>query len=236
MGVHIYNGSNYNMLVFEPFLKLFAPYSCLICGQEGALVCKGCLPDLGLPLPSRCYRCQAASQEFAVCERCGPQSKLRHVWIYTEYTGQAKELVRVLKYHFARDAAKIIAECMIETLPHFKPEDVLLVPVPTATSRRRARGFDQAQLLAKHIARATGWQYMDALGRRGQSQQVGNKRNQRLRQLHSSFYRRASMPAGKHIILVDDVVTTGATIETAARVMRSAGASTVDAVLFAQAN
>ncbi len=224
------------MLVVEPLLKLFAPHACLVCGEEGVLACQMCWPQMLPPMPSRCYLCQAATRDFALCTLCRRKSKLRHVWVCTEYEAYAKKLVRVLKYHFATEAAKIMATAMAEVLPFLEPSRPLLVPIPTATSRRRTRGFDQSELLAKHIAAKTGWKMGSVLTRRGQSRQVGSKKAQRLTQLQNALVvRRPAEVKNQHVIVVDDVVTTGATIEAAAQALRAAGASSVNAVVFAQA-
>ncbi|MCA9324597.1 ComF family protein [Candidatus Saccharibacteria bacterium] len=116
------------------------------------------------------------------------------------------------------------------------PEDAVVIHVPTATSRVRQRGFDQASLLARRLARSTPLTHIGALARRGQERQVGSGRKERFEHLLSAFWvQRPELVAGKHIILIDDVITTGATLEAAASVLRKAGAKRVDAVVFAQA-
>ena len=97
------------------------------------------------------------------------------------------------------------------------------------------RGYDHAALLARELARHTELTTMPVLRRVGQTRQVGATRSQRLKQLEGAFYvRRPEEIQGKKILLVDDLVTTGATLEAAARCLRLAGARTVSAVVFAQ--
>jgi ComF family protein len=115
--------------------------------------------------------------------------------------------------------------------------DVVIVPVPTATSRVRQRGYDQAKLLARALSRQARLPYLDCLARTGQAHQHGASRSQRLRQLTAAFrVRRQRAVRGSHIVLIDDVVTTGATLEAAAAVLHAAGATRVEAVVFCTAS
>lgn len=115
------------------------------------------------------------------------------------------------------------------------PPNAVLVPVPTATSRVRQRGYDQAILLARALSHETGIPLRRYLKRVGQTHQVGSGREQRLRQLTRAFELRKEIHAHEQtIILVDDVLTTGATLERAAQALHSAGVLRIQAVTFAQ--
>lgn len=222
------------MMVFEKLLGLLAPFTCLSCGEEGSLLCDWCRPDTLLPLPSRCYRCMTATTESAVCATCRKQTRLRHVWVATEYEGAAKQLVSRLKFERASAAADVMAVQLDAVLPYLPP-DTVVVHVPTATSRVRMRGYDQAQLVARALARRRGWRAMQLLARLGQTRQVGAVRETRRRQLQQAYLpRNHAAIRGAKLLLIDDVLTTGATIEAAARTLREAGAQQVDAALFAQ--
>jgi ComF family protein len=123
-------------------------------------------------------------------------------------------------------------------LARFVPShpDFVIVPAPTATSRARHRGYDQAALIARSLATKTEVQYLPVLRRSGQHHQVGSNRAERLRQLQNAY--RVIRPAnivGKHVLLIDDVLTTGATLEAAAKVLKAAGAKRVSGVVFARA-
>jgi len=138
------------MFVVERLIDVFAPHDCMVCGREGKLVCDWCFFDMCPPVPNRCYRCLAASPESATCKRCRSKTPLKHVWVRTDYQGAAKELVRVFKFERKQAAAPIMARYLHEALPYLK--DRLIVAAPTATSRYRQRGYDQAKLLAKSLA------------------------------------------------------------------------------------
>ena len=221
------------MSVIDDLLSLLAPHECLGCGAEGALLCHSCSQQLKLP-PPRCYRCHRLSPNNRTCEHCRSSSHLYAVHTRTIYRGFAKDLVWRLKFTGAQSAAAEMAGLMMQ-LSRTAAHGVLM-PVPTATQRVRSRGYDQAVLLTKQLSRLTGLPWLHGVRRISQAHQVGAGRQQRLRQLQAAFV--VSNPAtvrGAHIILVDDVVTTGATLEATAAALRSAGAQRVEAIVFAQA-
>jgi len=114
-------------------------------------------------------------------------------------------------------------------------DDYLIVPIPTATSRMRQRGFGHAELLAKQLAWQLRLERREVLRRLGQTRQLGATRETRLRQLKDSFaVRRPSAVKNRKVLLIDDVLTTGGTVIAAAQAVRAAGASRVDALLFAK--
>lgn len=190
--------------------------------------------DAFTPIPSRCYRCRAITDNFSVCSRCRPNSRLSHVWVCTGYDGLAKQLLQVYKFQRAQTGAKSIGGFMSQTLPILS-KDTLITSVPTASSRQRARGYDHTELLTKVIAQSSGLSHRNLVGRLGQSRQVGTNREMRLKQLQSAFYiKNRNSVKGFSILLVDDIVTTGGTLESVARILKQAGAKSVSAIVFAQ--
>lgn len=219
-------------MIFDSILARLAPYECLGCGAEGQLLCPACMPGL-VPLPSRCYRCRRITEEYKTCAACRKQTVLYSVQPRAQYDGLAKALVWKLKFGGAQAAATEMARLMKERI---SMTGVLLIPVPTATSRVRRRGYDQSVLLARAIAREAGTTTLTCLRRSGQNEQVGADRRRRVMQLQGAYHcTNPELIQGKHVLLVDDVLTTGATLETAAKALKLAGAARVSAVVFAQA-
>lgn len=223
------------MFITERLISIIAPHLCLNCGAEGSVLCNWCKFDAITPLPPRCYNCRAITIDSRVCPKCKPNSRLQHVWVATEYEGVAKELTKLFKFDRAQGAAQVIGQAMADVMPYLDSSSTLLVPIPTATSRIRQRGYDHTLLLAKAISRYKRLPFQPLLIRLGQSRQVGAKRDQRRTQLAGSFIvKNPLLIRGKEIVLVDDIVTSGGTLEAAAAEMKKAGAKSVSAVVFAQ--
>ena len=123
---------------------------------------------------------------------------------------------------------------MSELLPT-NSNDMVVCPLPTAPARIRARGFDHAKLIAKYLADDAGLEQKDYLGRRSNVRQLGSTRAQRLEQMKNEFFVKPGLDlSGKEVLLVDDVVTTGASLSAAAKTLKRAGANRVTAIVFAQ--
>ncbi len=222
------------MALLDTLISLIVPYDCLGCGAEGRLLCTACTGRLR-PAPPCCYRCQTASTSALTCVDCQVASPLYRVQAAIIYEKLAKHLVWKLKFGHAQTAAKEIAALMRPLADQQKPDSFLVVPIPTATTRIRQRGYDQARLVARELARLLRQPYADILARQSQAHQVGASRQQRLAQLKNAF--RVTKPrqiSGTRIMLIDDVVTTGATLEAAAVTLRAAGARQIEALVFAQ--
>lgn len=191
--------------------------------------------DVFPELPSRCYRCQRLTTEYAVCRSCRSSSALYRVWVGTTYEGVAKQLLWRYKFQRARAAAYPIAQTLHDRLP-FLPLATVISFVPTATSRLRLRGYDQAELVAVELARLRHLPCRRLVTRISQARQVGASRKQRQQHMRQAFLvAKPALCRDAHVVVVDDVVTTGATLEAVAKALRNAGAARVDGAVFAQA-
>lgn len=222
------------MPLVDTFLSVLAPHMCINCGREGKLICEGCFSDAFTAIPSRCFRCKRITIDFEVCDKCKNSSRPKHVWVSTYYETNAKKLLHYYKFDRARSAVQIISEAMIEVLPYLS-NGTLVVSVPTATSRVRQRGYDQSLLIGNYISGKRKYDQTVAVSHLFQSRQVGANRQKRLAQLKNSFVvTKPERLKGREVLIIDDVVTTGATIEAMTSVLKKAGAKTVNALIFAQ--
>lgn len=222
------------MRIAEKLLAFVAPYDCIICGSEGKVFCDYCRFEHVIAPPSRCAGCLRQTSDFETCPKCRPKLRASHIWIASEYAGAARALTRKLKFAGAREAAIVMARSIHETTPHFDG-DFFAVPMPTITKHLRVRGFDHSRLLARRVAQYKRMKYLPVLCREGQTRQVGSSRAMRQKQVKQTMF----VPPlhnlkGANILLVDDVMTTGASIGEATRALKAAGARKVYAAVFAQ--
>ena len=228
------------MSVLENAIGWLAPPACAGCGAEGTAFCELCKAAEILPHGERCGICGVVSQDGLTCIRCRRKGAPKHIFISTDYEGMAQKLLNLYKFRHQRAAAVSIAKIMADTLsyyttPSLKKHDYMLVPVPSASSRVRTRSFDHAKLLARTIASQTGQDYYPALSRLGQARQVGAKRSQRLIQQTDNYYvLQPEKVAGRKLLVIDDVLTTGGTLRAVYKTLRQAGAGQVDALVFSK--
>jgi ComF family protein len=222
------------MSLAETVIGWLAPPVCVGCGEEGQALCAEC-EVLIQPYGERCFRCGSLSPGLKTCASCRVTGSPGKVIISTIHEGLARELLRTYKFDQQRVAADSIARLMAAACNSADLNGYLIVPVPTATSRVRERGFDHSALLALKLSSLLNLKCASLLKRVGQSRQVGSLRSLRLTQMYDAFRPVDSRQAGgKNILLVDDVVTTGSTLSAASRALRTGGANRVDALVFAK--
>jgi predicted amidophosphoribosyltransferase len=215
---------------------LLAPPACWACGAGVAVgqpLCWACRAQLRFLRGPRCPRCGLP----APCgRRCSPPgAALAQAWAPVAFEGPARALVHALKFRGALAVADAMAAQIIAGAPPgLLAAPAALVPVPTHPLRRRVRGFDHADRLAAAIATRTGLPVAPCLTRGGApTRQAGSSRAARRAPGRIQVRVRGDPPV--EAVLVDDVHTTGATLEACASALRRAGAYTVCAVAYARA-
>ena len=188
--------------------------------------------------PAACSACGAAADD-PLCNACrtGLDGGGRHLliravdraWAARPYEGVARELVSAVKFRRLLPAVRVLSGLMAAEAP----DGLLggaLVPVPADPLRRAWRGFDPADLLATELSRKVDLPLSRCLHRRHGARQVGRSRGERLA---SPPRVRVTGALARRLVLVDDVVTTGATLGACARALRAAGADQLHAIAFA---
>jgi len=220
--------------LFQQMQDYVFPIFCLGCDAEGTWLCNNCKKTADVSGQFFCPMCHIQTFEGEPCEECACISALSgHVAIsrYTEQSSVGK-LLRALKYQYAEDVMRNLSE-MLEVFVHryyarlFQNVDII-VPIPLHKKRFAERGFNQATLLARVVSNTTN-SYMDdtVLDRyRDTPHQAALSREERLENVIDAF-RVNNAVAGKRILLVDDVFTTGATMQACAVELKEAGAVSV---------
>jgi competence protein ComFC len=225
---------------------LFPPH-CVTCGEDtepGVYVCPACLEDLQPLQEPMCARCSwpffGAITEAFVCGDCDGR-KVHYDCAVAAYRarGVARELIHKFKYERKRYLRIPLARWLGETLndPRILAKEVhAFVPVPLHPTRKREREFNQAEELSALLSQATGIPSVNALRRvRYTTTQTRLSREERMENLRGAFHARHTDEVnGRDIVLVDDVFTTGSTVEECSRVLRQAGAASVRVITVAR--
>ncbi len=196
-------------------VSLLLPSACAACGRS-------CRPDT--TLCTRCARRLSAAEPLAGHGAPG----LDRAWSSATHEGVARDLVAALKFRRLLPVAELIAK-RIEWLAPGNLLSGTIVPAPTAPLRSLGRGFDPAAEIGGALAELTGLPLDPCLRRRGGGRQLGRRRAERIG--HPPRIE-ARGPAPRSVLLVDDVLTTGATLSACARALREAGAVRVVAITF----
>lgn len=232
-------------------LDFLLPSRCLGCDDRLPLdgpaepVCAACLSRLRAPPWPRCPRCHFPSgtgRGAASCLACREWAPaLRGARSAVILEDPAERLVHALKYEGWRELAPVMAARMetLELPAEASTRAAVVAPVPTTPGRRRQRGYNQARLIAEAYGLGKGLDVVEALARRSRGgSQVSLRPSQRRTNVRGAFVATPSGPArvrGRHVLLVDDVLTTGATAAEAAGVLERAGADGVSVITFARA-
>lgn len=207
-------GLNVKNTIVERVLHIIAPHYCYGCGKIGTLLCTNCKYDIIEEPFLGCLLCGWPTRD-GICEL--HSSALSGSIVVSERAGVLKALINGLKFHNGKAAALVLAELLDERLP-LLPEGTLLVPVPTVRSHIRQRGYDHIDLIARHLARLRGLRIEYALVRQGNDTQHRLRRVERQRAAQQAFVLRPeTLPATPLIVLLDDIITTGSTIEQASQ-------------------
>jgi ComF family protein len=185
-------------------------------------------------LPSICYVCGKASRSFKPCPRHIGAKKPQRVFIHSPYKDEIRQLLHSYKFDYKRAAAYDIARLIDDYLPYFA-DPPLITFVPTIGGHVRQRSFDHAKLIAKELAKRRQWPYAALLYKNKNVSQTGKTRAERKKQLEGAVVPiNTELIKNSHILLIDDVITTGATVEACTEILVKAGALEVDVAVLAR--
>ncbi len=233
--------SEFARSLYNDFKEFLSPPFCLGCNgsilSDDPLLCAPCIEILETanmgegPICPFCGRPDGTNKHCLFCKK---QERLR-LFCWGEYDGLLKECLAQFKFNRAIDLGRRLVDMAVESL-HQRITDNhydLIIPIPLHRSRRRERGFNQSEILARRLADLLHIELNTEILKRVRStkQQAKLELNQRWNNVKDAFglgeENGLSLP-GKTILLVDDIVTTGATIHEAARPLQSGNPARVD--------
>lgn len=208
----------------DMFLFWLFPIDCLGCGADGAWLCERCLSKINFS--------KADQQEIFLAKSEG--WFLDRIFAVASFNnGFISELIKLYKYQFAEEAGKTLAEmlCLFDVsfFADLRADDIIIMPVPLHAKRQKWRGFNQSEILARVFAIKYSLKINDCLIRKiNNKPQAKLTAEERRKNIENCFSLKAESDlSGKIVLLIDDVVTTGSTMNECARVLKVAGAKEV---------
>lgn len=217
-------------------LDLLFPKRCVSCGKFGSYICKKCFSEIEFIERPLCAVCGRQAIGGKTHPGCRSRFTLDGLVVGARYIGAVKQAIIKVKYKWIYDIEKVFVDLISERLWKFDlPQDLILVPVPLHAKRKRWRGFNQSEILAKALAISFSVPFSDSMIRIIETKtQVGLKREDRVKNVKGAFSLRQAQGKplsfavrGENILLVDDVYTSGATMSECCRVLKRAGAGEV---------
>ena len=220
------------------FLNLLFPPRCVNCRRMGTRLCAECLDQAPRVESPFCARCGDVVVADGLCTRCRTTplqiDRIRSVFYFE---GVIREAMHRLKYRGRTALAEPLGELMAAYWVQHSMLADLVVPVPLHAARMRERGYNQAALLAREMARRVGLEVDEqtVVRQRATDSQVELNAKQRKENVRDAFSCSGNALAGKQVLLIDDVCTTGATLEACAVALHAQGARGVQALTLARA-
>jgi len=236
------------------FLDLLFPIECLHCEKEGEWLCKKCFPKIKFNDKQICLGCKKEDTLGRICDNCKKNYSLDGVWVAGFFGDKlTQKLIKSLKYYFAQDVAKVLGQFMNffvrdllskakflekENLPNIfiNFNDSLIIPVSLHAKRERWRGFNQSELLAQNVADYLNLEISSKLIRvkYKKAQAKIKAKKERAQNIKDCFKWTGNDLGGRNIIIIDDIVTTGSTLNEITRVLKQNNAGEVWGMVVAR--
>lgn len=210
--------------MIDTLLSKVAPHLCCGCNKIGSPLCDNCKYDINNDVFAQCLACGEPANEAGVCHYC----KLPYVraWCVGERSGVLQRLVGDFKFNNMYAAYIPLAQLLNERIGEL-PSSTIIVPVPTVASHIRERGYDHTYLIAKWIANKRKLTVQPLLVRLTNTKQRDASRQERIEQAKVAFGVKGIIDESAYYLIIDDVVTTGATMQYAAETLQRAGAERI---------
>lgn len=219
-------------------VDLLFPQRCIGCGREGSLICSSCQRSSPRIMPPLCPLCGEPQASAILCPRCiSWQAKIDGIRSPFRFDGITRQAIHQLKYRNLRALAAPLARLLADYLAANPVPGEILVPVPLHHKRLRERGYNQSSLLAREMGRLTGLPVTDnclTRVRHSLPQARTLVVDERRRNVEGAFICRDSRLKGKRVLLIDDVSTSGATLDACAAALKETGVASVWGLVLAR--
>jgi ComF family protein len=219
-------------------LNLIFPQKCLGCGEEGELLCRACQKNLVKIIPPICPRCGRPQSSGILCPSCVSwQASIDGIRSPLKFTGLTREVIHQLKYKNLRSLSGPLANLLKEYFTANPLPAEVLVPVPLHPRRLKERGYNQSSLLARELASILNLPVIEGsllrvkfISPQARTESV----EERHRNVKDAFECRDSRLQNRQVLLIDDVSTSGATLDACAQALKTKGARSVWGLVLAR--
>lgn len=216
-------GLNVKITILERLFGAVAPDLCYSCGKIGASFCHYCKYDITHEFIAECFWCGVPSGR-GVCS--AHDGFIEHVFMLGHYEDGLKKSLEGLKFQRDKYIAKKFAQDLDTLLPAL-PKDIVVVPVPTLTRNIRKRGYDHVSIVASTIGKIRGYEVQYIVERCGATVQHDTETRKERQAQVTTMFSLKGVDIPEVILLIDDIITTGSTVNEIARQLRQAGAQHV---------
>ncbi|MFH1668046.1 MAG: ComF family protein [Candidatus Komeilibacteria bacterium] len=225
--------------VLKIILDFIFPLQCINCNAPNYNLCPKCESQIALRTKKQCPLCNKEQNNNDICQNCKPNTSLDKIIICADYENNIlQKTIHAFKYKNVSSLCEPLSNLLIRRFKEEKtPQQFIIIPTPLHRKRQLERGFNQSELLAKVFAQKFNYQINTKIlhRQRNNAHQADLNKKERLINIKNCFViKDVDQIKNKNIILVDDVVTTGATLNEQAKLLRTAGAKKIWAIVLAK--
>ena len=217
---------------------LFPP-NCILCRAPGDWICKKCQNTYLSRSPPECFWCRRFSNSYQTHTHCQKFTPISQMVVCWRYGPLARKIMSTFKYQMRYSIAEKLIEIAPIVIEQALSENTILIPTPTTKKRMSNRGFNQSKILCDEMARKYAIPSVDLLSKNSlESHQTGSDRSERTKLRRSAFIIRDSDQdiSSSDAVLVDDICTTGTTLQRCAEVLANKGCGHISAFVLFRGN